>query len=99
MGRSPNARTTRFAAAFGKSVQRESQPSARLGLHSAFVGLGTLLLAARGTSGGHGRTAAGRRVVAHVARRLLAGEELPDLVARQRLVFEQALGDGDPFLL
>ena len=47
----------------------------------------------------HGRAAAGRRVVAEVARRLLAGDQLLDLFAGQRLVFEQPLGQRDPFLL
>ena len=41
---------------------------------------------------------AGRRVVAEIAGRLLAGEQLLDLVARQRLVFPNSLGERDRLL-
>src|SRR5690606_24096652 len=67
-------------------------------LQPAF-GLITLLAAAASAGLGNGRAARRRRVVAEIARRLLTGDQLLDLLARQRLVFEQAFGDGNPFLL
>ena len=71
----------------------------RLRLQPAFGLAALLALGAAGAGLRHGRAAARRRVVAEIARGLLAGDQLLDLLARQRLVFEQPFGNRDPFLL
>ena len=96
---SGNRKTPRIArtirGAFSSASSDTSRSALRLRLHAAF-GLAAALLAlapvapAFGTAEPRRR----RRVVADVARRLLAGDQLLDLVARQRLVFEQAFGDA-----
>src|SRR5690349_14057152 len=62
----------------------------RLGFHAAFR-LRSLLAAAAGAGFRHGRATAGRGVIAKVAGGLVAGDQLLDLLAGQRLVFEQPL--------